>query len=118
MARGRTEIARSLGVKVQSMLEDYKATPAGGAEFGQAMSDDQHVAQVSKQITDLSLNSTEIQDTWVSHSGTYYTLMVLDVEKFEAKVSTMRRLSDSVRNAITERAEAAFAYVGDEQPNP
>lgn len=44
-----------------------------------------------------------------ANSGTYYTLMILDVEQFEESVSGMRRLSESVRTAITERAEAAFA---------
>lgn len=114
MARGRTEIARSLGVKVRSMLKDYQATTTGGAEFGETASDEQHVVDVSKQITDISLTGTEIQDTWISNSGTYYTLMVLDVEKFEESVSGMRRLSESVRLAITERAEAAFADLDDE----
>lgn len=114
MARGRTEIARSLGVKVRSMLKDYQATTSGGAEFGEAASDEQHVVDVSKQITDISLTGTEIRDTWISNSGTYYTLMVLDVEQFEASVHGMKRLSESVRRAITERAEAAFAEL-DEQ---
>jgi hypothetical protein len=114
MARGRTEIARSLGVKVRSMLKDYQATTTGGAEFGESASDEQHVVDVSKQITDISLTGTEIRDTWISNSGTYYTLMVLDVEQFEESVSGMRRLSESVRKAITERAEAAFADL-DEQ---
>jgi hypothetical protein len=114
MARGRTEIARSLGVKVRSMLKDYQATTTGGAEFGTAASDEQHVVDVSKQITDISLTGTEIQDTWISNSGTYYTLMVLDVEKFEESVNGMKRLSETVREAIVERAEAAFADLDDE----
>ncbi len=69
---------------------------------------------MSKQITDISLTGTEIQDTWISNSGTYYTLMVLDVERFEESVSGMRRLSETVRQAITERAEAAFTDLDDE----
>ena len=109
MARGRTEIARSLGVKVRSMLKDYQATTAGGGELGTAANDEQHVIDVSKQITDISLTGTEIQDTWISNSGTYYTLMVLDVERFEKSVSGMKRLSEGVRAAIAERAEEAFA---------
>ncbi|MCP4037788.1 MAG: hypothetical protein GY733_12680, partial [bacterium] len=114
MARGRTEIARSLGVKVRSMLKDYQATTAGGGELGELANDEQHVVDVSKQITDISLTGTEIQDTWISNSGTYYTLMVLDVDRFEESVSGMRRLSETVRQAITERAEAAFTDLDDE----
>ena len=114
MVRGRTEIARSLGVKVRSMLKDYQSTTMGGAEFGHAASDEQHVVDVSKQITDISLTGTEIRETWISSSGTYYTLMVLDVEQFEASVSSMKRLSHTIREAITERAQAAFADLDDQ----
>ncbi len=114
MARGRTEIARSLGLKVRSMLKDYQATTTGGAEFGTAANDEQHVVDVSKQITDMSLTGTEIKDTWISNSGTYYTLMVLDVEKFEQSVGQMKQLSETLRKAITDRAEQAFAELDDE----
>jgi hypothetical protein len=109
MARGRTEIARSLGLKVRSMLKDYQSTTTGGAEFGSSANDEQHVVDVSKQITDMSLTGTEIQDTWISNSGTYYTLMVLDVEKFEQSVGQMNQLSENVRKAIADRAGEAFA---------
>jgi len=114
MARGRTEIARSLGLKVRSMLKDYQATTTGGAEFGAAANDEQHVVDVSKQITDMSLTGTEIQDTWISNSGTYYTLMVLDVQRFEDSVGQMTQLSETLRKAITERAGEAFSELDGE----
>jgi len=114
MARGRTEIARSLAGKVRSMLKDYQATTTGGAEFGEAASDERHVVDVSKKITDISLTGTAIQDSRTSNSGTYYTLMVLDVEQFEESVNGMKRLSETIRGAIVERAEAAFADLDDE----
>ena len=114
MARGRTEIARSLDLKVRSMLEDYQATAAGRSELGVGTGDTQHVIDMSKHITDVSLTGTKIHDTCISNSGTYYTLMVLDVERFEQSVSGMQRLSEGVRRAITERAEAAFAVLDEE----
>jgi hypothetical protein len=109
MARGRTEIARSLSLKVDSMLKDYQSTTTGGTEFASSANDEQHFEDVGKQITDMSLTGTEIEDTWISNSGTYYTLMVLDVEKFEKSVSQMNQLSETLRMAITERASRAFA---------
>ncbi|MFT5444044.1 MAG: hypothetical protein ACI8W3_003095 [Myxococcota bacterium] len=114
MARGRTEIARRLGIAVRSSLKDYQATTTDGADFGGAVSHEQHVADVSKQITDISLTGAEIQGTWLSNSGTYYALMVLDVEKLEESMSGMRRLSDEIRKAIIERAKAAFADLDDQ----
>ncbi len=109
MARGRTEIARTLGIQVKAMIKDYQATTTGGEGFGTGASDEQHIVDVSKQITDISLSGTEVKDTWVSNSGTYYALMVLDLERFEKSLDRMDRLSDNIRKAITERAEASFA---------
>jgi hypothetical protein len=114
MARGRTEIARSLGVKVKAMLKDYQSTTTGGEQFGTSANDEQQIVDVSKQITDMSLTGTEVKDTWVSRSGTYYALMVLDLERFENSVERMDRLDEGVRKAITKRAKESFGELSDE----
>ncbi len=106
--RGRTAIARALQVQIKSMLEDYQATTTGGEQFGKAASDEQHVVDVAKQVTDMSLSGTENTATWISDSGTYYVLMALDVEKFKEIVDNMTQLSESVRKAVVERADAKF----------
>ena len=108
MGRGRTEIARSLSVRVASMLKDYQATTTGGAEFGTSAADEQHITDVSKQITDMTLSGTEIVDSWISDSGTYYARCRLDVEGFKDAVRRMASLSESVRQAVVERADKAF----------
>ena len=108
MGRGRTEIARMLELKVQSMLKDYQATTTGGEEFGTAANDEQHVVDVAKQITDLTLSGTEQKESWISDSGTLYMLMCADLEKFKNTVNSMSQLSESVRKAVTERADKAF----------
>lgn len=108
MARARTEIARSLQVQIESMLKDYQATTTGGEGFGTAAADDQHVVDVGRQITDLSLAGTEMVDTWISDSGTYYVLVSLDSKKFKDAVSKMDQLSESVRQAVMQRADQAF----------
>ncbi len=108
IARGRTELARSLSVKVEAMIKDYQATTTGGESFGSSAADDQHLVDVSKQITDTSLAGTSLVDSWISKSGTFYALVALDVEGFKDAVSQMRNLSDSVRAAVVERADKAF----------
>ena len=108
MGRARTEIARSLAVRVASMLKDYQATTTGGAEFGTSAADEQHIADVSKQITDMTLSGTEIVDSWISSSGTYYALCRLDVDGFKDTVRRMTALSESVRQAVVDRADKAF----------
>ena len=92
------------------MIKDYQATTAGG----EMSSDEQHVVDVSKQITDFSLSGTEMKDLWISRSGTVYAMVVLDVEKFTDSVSKMKTLSKELREAIEERARAAFDELDDE----
>ena len=114
MGRGRTEIARMLELKVQSMLKDYQATTTGGEEFGKAANDEQHIVDVAKQITDLTLSGTEQKESWISDSGTLYMLMCADLEKFKNTVNSMSQLSESVRKAVTERADKAFEELSKE----
>jgi hypothetical protein len=108
MGRGRTEIARMLELKVQSMLKDYQSTTTGGEEFGTAANDEQHIVDVAKQITDTTLSGTEQKESWISDAGTLYVLMCADIEKFKNSVNSMSQLSESVRKAVTERADKAF----------
>jgi hypothetical protein len=113
-ARARAELARSLQVKVKAMLKDYQATTTGGQDFGTSAADEQHVVDVSKQITDMTLSGTELVDTWVSPNGTFYALVAMDVEKFKGAVSKMNNLSDSVRKAVEQRADKAFGELDEE----
>jgi hypothetical protein len=113
-ARGRTEIARALGVKVKAMLKDYQATTTGGDEFGEAASDEQHIVDVSKQLTEMHLVGVEQQDMWISSSSTVYVLMVYDAAKFQDAVSQMDNLSEEIRRAVIDRADASFSELDDE----
>ena len=108
MGRGRTEIARTLEVRVKSMLKDYQATTTGGEYFGEAANDEQHIEDVSKQITDTSLSGSELKKTWISKPGTLYVLMCVDLNKFKDAVNRMSQLNEQVRAAVVERANKAF----------
>ena len=114
MGRGRTELARMLELKVQSMLKDYQSTTTGGEDFGKAANDEQHIVDVAKQITDTTLSGTEQKESWISDSGTLYVLMCSDIEKFKSMVNSMSQLSESVRKAVTERADKAFEELSKE----
>jgi hypothetical protein len=105
--RARTELARSLQTRVKAMLKDYQAATTGGPENKTAS--EQHIEDVSKQITDTTLSGTRLQDTWVSDSGTFWALVVLDTEAFKDSLKNMKQLDDKVRAAIVERADKSFA---------
>jgi hypothetical protein len=106
--RGRTAIARTLDTKVQAMLKDYQSTTTGGEEFGSAAADEQHVVDVSKQLTNGTLSGAERRDLWISPSGVVYSLMVLDLEKFQGAVWSMKQLSESVRSHVAQQAAEEF----------
>ena len=112
--RGRTEIARSLEVGVESMLKDYQATTTGGEFFAKAANDEQQVEDVTRQITDMTLSGTRQEDHWISDTGTLYVLMALDVNDFKDAVEGMNQLNEDVRRAVEERADDAFREL-DEQ---
>ena len=108
IGRARTEIARSLDLRVKAMLKDYQATTTGGEEYGLSAADEQHVADVSKQITDITLSGTQQEDLWVSPNGSLYALVTLDVDKFKSAVAEMGQLSEEIRQAVQQRADDAF----------
>ncbi len=108
--RARTAIARMLQVKVKSMLKDYQSTTTGGEKFGEAANDEQHIVDVSKQITDINLSGTEERAIWMSKTGkTVAGLVCLNTEKFKSAVSNMSQLDEAVRQAVVERADKAFS---------
>jgi hypothetical protein len=108
VARARTEIARTLQTRVTAMLKDYQATTSGGEYFGKYASDEQHVVDVSKQITNMTISGTVQKEIWISKNGIYYVLVTLDIEKFKNIVQNMHSLPESVRKAVVERADKAF----------
>lgn len=108
ISRGRAEIATSLQVQVKRLVKDYQATVTGGEGYGTQASDEQYVADVSKQITNMTLSGTEMVEIWTSKSGTIYALVVLDVEKFKSAVAAAQNLDQQVRDYVEKNAAKAF----------
>jgi len=113
--RARTELARVLQVRVKSMLKDYQSAAQGGPD-GDTTSE-QYVEDTSKQITDLTLSGSRVAETFVSDTGTFWALVVLDVEAFKDSLQQANALSEQVRAAIVARAERSFQQL-DEAPAP
>jgi hypothetical protein len=105
--RARTEIARSLKVRVKSMLKDYAAVTKGGPSA--KLSNEEHIEDVSKQITDTTLSGTRLDEVWISSAGTFYALVVLDTKAFRGQLADMKQLDEATRAAIVERADKSFS---------
>jgi hypothetical protein len=109
--RARTELARSLQTRVKAMLKDYQAATQGGP--GNLTASEQHIEDVSKQITDQTLTGTRLEDTWISNAGTFWALVVLDTDAFKDSMNNMKQLDERMRAAIVKRADKAFSELDD-----
>jgi hypothetical protein len=108
MARGRTEIARTLNVRVKAMIKDYQSTSTAGELFSKSANDEQLIEDVSKQVTDRTLVGTVLEKTWVSKRGTYFALMSLDLGSFLQGLQSLDGIDAKLRDAIETRAARAF----------
>jgi hypothetical protein len=104
--RARTELARVLQVRVKSMLKDYQSAAQGGPDGATAT--EQYVEDTSKQITDVTLSGSRLEETFVSKTGTFWALVVLDVAAFKDSLQQANQLNSDVRAAIIERADRSF----------
>jgi hypothetical protein len=106
-ARARTELARQLQVHVKAMLKDYQASTTGGEENQTAS--EQHIEDVAKQVTDMTLSGTRVEDFWVNEeTGTFWALVVLDADAFKDSLNKASALDERVRAHIIERANRSF----------
>jgi hypothetical protein len=105
--RARTAIARGLQLQLAAMLKDYQASTEGGASA--KLASEQHIEDTARQITSMTLSGTRMDEHWISQAGTYYALVILDVQSFKGAVSGMAELDESTRAAIVARADKSFA---------
>ncbi len=114
--RARTELARMLQVRVKAMLKDYQAATTGGPDNQSAT--EQHIEDVSKQVTDMTLSGTRLEDHFVNEeTGTFWALVVLDADAFKDSVSKANTLDERLRAHIVQRADRAFREL-DYQTSP
>jgi hypothetical protein len=88
------------------MLKDYQAATQGGPD--NATATEQYVEDTSKQITDLTLSGSRLEESFVSQTGTFWALVVLDVDAFKDSLQKANDLNSEVRAAIIERADRSF----------
>ena len=113
--RARTDLARSLNIWVKTMLKDYQAGTTGGA--GNYTLGEQHLEDVARQVTEMSLSGTQLEDTWLSDNGTLWALVAMDAESFKDSLLNMKQLDEGLRAAIVQRADKAFGEL-DAAPSP
>lgn len=100
-AKARTELAKQLNVKVQSLFKNYASEgEADGKDFTEEL-----IESFSRQITDQTLSGT--RPTRTKLSGEYlYVEVCFDPENLANAFDRMDKLSNTARAALKKRARA------------
>ena len=106
--RGRTKIAAALDRAIKELVEDYRQTVTGGADYGKKAADEQAVTRTAQQVTNLTLPGTNLVDSWVSKRGECVFLVALDPDTFRAALASTTALDAEVRAYVLQNAERAF----------
>lgn len=101
MARGRTEISRYLTVEVRSIITDYQAQKGGKTE--------QEIEDQSTQISEMTLSGSRMASFFIGKDGTYYSLMVLELDAFKESVEAASTLEQELKQALINNANKAFS---------
>lgn len=92
MAHARNELANITNTKVKNMVKTF--TQSTGT--GEAEALDKVASEVSKQVTNQTLSGSKQKDTWISPSGEFYVLVIVDENV--AKDSVKNAVQTSLRN--------------------
>jgi len=117
LARARNDIVLQVQAQVRSLLESYQATTTGGAQFGEAANDEQHVENMVAQVGKMDLSGAGMEEMWMSPTGTMWVLAAVDVDEFTRKVNAMSQLSEQVREDVVERAREGMGRMWEKTEN-
>lgn len=101
MARGRTEISRYLSTEVKSIITDYQAAHESKTE--------QEIEERSTQISEMTLSGSRLAGNFQAKDGTYYGLMVLELEAFKQSVEASSTIDEALKKALIDNATKAFS---------
>jgi hypothetical protein len=107
----RSELARSISVKVQTVIRDWQSSP--DSAFGSSGIAREYTEIMSKSVTDTVLTGSEVQAIWVDRQGrigapdTAYALVrmqtseaVRGAQKAGQKIAEERKADPSAREAV------------------
>lgn len=106
LANGRDELARQMSVKVKNMVKNFAQTTG----IGDSETVDKVSAQVSKQVTNQTLNGSRQKDSWISPSSTLYVLVGVDPEIVKESIKNSIQTSFKSDQALWQQFQAKKAY--------
>ncbi len=103
--RARNDIAKVFEFYTKSLTKDYQASTTAG-DF-KASSEEQNVEAAIKTVTSATLSGVQIIDHWEHpYRNEMFSLARLDLEKFKENLDRYNELSEAVRKAVKQRADA------------
>ncbi len=105
LANARDELARQISIKVENLFKNFKqSTGIGNDETVERV-----VANVSKQITDITLSGSRQKDMWISPENDLFILVVIDTEMLKNNIGDSVKTSMKNENALWQQSQAAKA---------
>lgn len=92
MAQGRSELSRQISLKVKDLVNNFTQQIGPGTDY----TVDKLSKQISKQVTNETLNGSKQKDLWISPSSDLYVLVVIDPDII--KQSVRNHVMSSYRN--------------------
>jgi hypothetical protein len=91
---------------VKAALSSYHALIQNGA--GVRTDEEQHVEDISRDITEMTLVGVKIHDTYISPDGGVWVMVFMDLDSFRQQVQSLNQYEEGMRKEIVGRAEDLF----------
>lgn len=102
--RARADLAKTFQFYSASLMKDYMSSTV--ADDPNVTSDEQHVEQAIKTVTDVTLSGVQIVEHWQNPSTMeMYSLARIDLDAFKGNLEKAEQLDRKVRDYIKENAD-------------
>lgn len=107
ISRAKTELAGVLKSKVKDFVEDF-TRETGVADDSQTV--EAVASSASKIMTQATLEGARFKTAWISSTGNYYALVIMDGNKFRDKVSDAVKTSMQDKNKMYQQFTAKKGF--------
>jgi hypothetical protein len=109
--KARANLARRIRTAVKAGLSLYHASLQNGV--GVKTDEEQHVEEISREITEMTLVGVKVYDTYVSPDGGVWVMVFMDFDSFRQQVQGLNQYDEGIRREIVGRAEDLFRELDD-----
>lgn len=112
--RARADIAWQLETYVTGLARDFQSGTSAPA--GQAGTEQQHLEQTVKNVTQVSVRGARVQDHWRDpETNTVYSLVKLNLDDFKQSLDEVKDVDPALQGFVRQNADQAFERMKTEE---